>query len=108
MKAKILSTPSEKYTGVIGRDKLDPDEVFVFTGINPYTSFHMHNVKFPIDIAFLDQDCAILAIKTMIPDEGNATAPNGTCYAVEACEGYFKQNNLKEDDFWKEIYNKVQ
>lgn len=107
MKAKVLTTDSERSTGVIGRDSLDHDEVYIFINIYPYTSFHMREVKFPLDIAFLDQDCGILDIKQMDPEEGNATAPSGTVYAVEAAKDYFKTNNLKINDLWKEVHNLV-
>ena len=107
MKAKILSTSSEKSVGVIGRDSLDKDEIYIFLHIYPYTSFHMRNVVFPLEIAFLDQECGIIDIKTMEPEEGNATAPSGTVYAVEASKDFYKSNNLKKGDFFKEVYNHI-
>lgn len=107
MKFIVLSTSSEKSKGVTGKDSLDPEEAYVFTDIYPYTSFHMRSVPFPIDIAFLDQDCGILSIKTMEAEEGNAQAPSGTAYAVEASKDFFKGKDLKVDDVWKEFYNYI-
>lgn len=107
MKAKILSTVSEKLQGVIGRDDLDEDEVYIFKNIEPSQSFHMRSVPFPLEIAFVDQDCSILDIKEMQAEEGTAKAPENTVLAVEASKGYFERNKLKVGDFWKEIHNRI-
>lgn len=107
MKSKILSTISEKARGVIGRDSLEPDELFIFTGVYSGTQFHMEGVTFPIDIAFLDKDFGILHISSMEPDSGRASAPRDTVYAVEACNDFYKSNKLKVGDFFKEVFNKI-
>lgn len=107
MKTKVLSTISEKAKGVIGRDNLEPDEIYIFTGIDAGTHFHMKGVKFPIDIAFLDKDCGILAITAMNPDSGTAKAPEHACFAVEARNEFYKSNKLKVGDFFKEVYCKI-
>ena len=108
MKAKILTTLSDKAQGVIGRDKLDDDEIYIFVNIYPYTEFHMQGVPFPLDIAFLDQQFGILDINNMTPNDGRAKAPDKTAYAVEANTGYFNKMGLKQGDFWKEVANKLQ
>jgi uncharacterized membrane protein (UPF0127 family) len=107
MKINTLSSISDKARGVIGRESLDEDEIFVFTGIDEGTSFHMQGVTFPISIAFLDQEFGILDITNMEPDTGKAKAPKKACYAVEACNDFYKSNKLKVGDFFKEVFNKI-
>ncbi len=105
MKAKILATESEKSRGVIGRESLEPDEVFVFLRIYPNQGFHMRNVGFPLTIAFIDQDYSILDMKEMEPESGTAYAPEGTVLAIEASKEYFATKQLKVGDFCKEVHN---
>lgn len=107
MKAKILTTQTEKIQGVKGRDTLDPDEIYIFLNVYPNTCFHMQTVPFPLEIAFLDKDFGILEIATMDPEVGTAKAPDKTYHAVEAPKGYFESNNLKTGSFWKEVSNKI-
>ena len=105
MKAKVLTTSSEICKGVLGRDNLEPDEVYIFINIFPSQGFHMRGVDFPLDIAFLDKNCSIINVQNMESQDGSAFAPEGTCYAVEACKDYFINNNLKAGALWKEIFN---
>ena len=107
MKVKVLTKDKEKANGVIGRESLDEDEVYIFVNIYPNSGFHMRQVPFPLDIAFLDKEFGILDIQEMEPENGTATAPNTCHYAVEANRGYFKQNQLKAGDFWKKLYSKM-
>lgn len=107
MKAKILTTQSEKNQGVIGKESIEPDEIFIFVNIDSNQGFHMHSVPFPIDIAFLNQDYSVLDIQSMEPETGKSKAPHGTVCAVEACKDYFQKNDIKVNDFWKEIFNQI-
>lgn len=104
MKAKILATETEKNRGVIGRDNLDDDEIYIFMHVNAHCGFHMHSVPFPVTIAFVDQEFGIIDIKEMQPESGRASAPEGTVYAVEATSNFYKNNNLKAGDFFKQLY----
>lgn len=105
MNARILVNSSEKFKGVIGREKLEPDEIYVFMHIDPHQGFHMNGVKFPIEIAFIDKDAVILDINAMEAQSGTSKAPEGTILAVEASKGYFDAFKLRKGDFWKEIFN---
>ena len=107
MKAKILATESEKNKGVIGRNNLDNDEMYIFLHVYPDTGFHMRDVGFPISIAFVDQEFGIINIEELEPESGRAKAPEGTVYAVEAHKDFYKDNQLKSGDFFKQLYNSL-
>lgn len=107
MQATILSTFNDKIEGLQNKSSIQDDEVYIFKNVYAGTGFHMARVNFPIDIAFIDQDFAILGIETLEAQSGQTIAPEGTVLAVEASQGYFERNGLKVHDFWKEIYNRV-
>ena len=108
MKAKILTTNQEKSNGVMDRDSLDDDEVYIFLNIFQNTGFHMKTVKFPLDLIHLNKNCEILRIDTMEPDTNELFMPPvGVNFSVEANKGYCSKNNIKVGDFWKEIHNRI-
>ncbi len=107
MNIKVLKTVSEKVKGLIGKDSIDNDEMYLFLDVAPSQEFHMRGVKFPIDIAFLDKEFSILKINSMDKETGKAKAPKGTMYALEARKGFFKDARLKTNDFCKEVHNYI-
>jgi hypothetical protein len=63
---EIADTPERQQLGLSGRPSLAADRamLFVFSG-SRVRSFYMRECYFPIDIAFLDADRAILNLTTM-------------------------------------------
>lgn len=65
-------------------------------------SFHMRNVKAPLDIAFIDRDGVIVDIQRMEPYVLGATRhqtygpPGEVVAALEARAGYFKDQGIDE------------
>ncbi len=104
MNLKVLSTLTDKINGVKGLDKLDPEDVYIFTDINEGDGFHMRGVPFALEICFLDRDFGILDITKMESESGTSKAPHGTVYAVEAEDGYFDKHGLKVNGCWESLH----
>ncbi len=108
MKLHILSSTASKAQGVIGRDSIGDDELFVFLDTPEGAGFHMHGVTFNIAIAYLDREYGILAIDEMRAEVGRSSAPVHSVIAVEAATDYFERNGLKVDMVWKAMANRAQ
>lgn len=108
MKLHILSSVNSKAQGVIGRDSIEDDELFVFMDTPEGAGFHMRGVPFNIAIAYLDREYGILAINEMRAEVGISYAPVRSVIAVEAAPDYFERNGLKEDMVWKAMANRAQ
>lgn len=108
MRLHKLVTSEQKIKGVLGRESLEDDEVFVFYGITHGDGFHMQGVKFPIDIAFLDVEMRVLKVATLLPTVGRISSPIGTRFAVEAKEGSISKNpEIVVGEVWKPLYNQL-
>lgn len=108
MKLHILSSTVSKARGVIGRDYIGDDELFVFLDTPEGAGFHMRGVPFSISIAYLDKEYGILSIEEMQAEVGTSHAPARSVLAVEAAPYYFERNGLKEDMIWKAMANRAQ
>lgn len=68
-------------------------------------SFHMHNVKAPLDIAFIDADGVIVSIQRMEPyvvgarEQKTYGPQTGVAGALEARAGYFSSERITEDEW---------
>jgi len=59
---EVAETRSSRRTGLLGRDSFDGALVLV-----PARSVHTIQMRFPIDVAWLDADLTVLRIRTMRP-----------------------------------------
>ena len=109
MKLHILRSVEARARGVIGKDAIGDDELFVFPDTYEGMEFHMQTVPFDIKIAFLDCDYGILAIDHMAAHTGRACAPHKSVMAIEAAPDYFERHGLKADDVsvWEAIANRA-
>lgn len=108
MKLHVLKSVEAKLRGVIGRDMIQEDEVFIFPDTYEGAGFHMNGVPFNISIAFLDRDYGILDIQEMVADRGSAIAPHQSVLAVEAQQGYFERKGLRAGDVWSDLWTRAQ
>jgi len=103
-----LRTLAERTRGVIGREPVDFEQVFLFNEIYPGDGFHMRGVKGALDIIFLDRDLGVVGIVPgVIPEAGTATAPPGTTYAAEVMVGGADHYGLKVGKVWIGLSNQV-
>ncbi len=66
--AELAVTPEERARGLMFRDRLDADQgmLFIFDQ-EELNSFWMLNMKFPIDIIWLDKDKRVVHIEASVP-----------------------------------------
>jgi len=89
MKIHYLKTWEEQSKGVIGQSSIAQDEVYYFPRIHEGAPFHMRGVTFPISIGFFDEKGNLINATKMEPQEGKASAPKRTSFAVEAPLEFF-------------------
>jgi uncharacterized protein len=71
--AEIADTPEKRRTGLLNRESFAPGEGL---WIKPSASIHTFNMKFPIDVLFLDQERYIVGIMpNMQPEESSGRFP---------------------------------
>ena len=99
----VADTPAEQAQGLSGREGLAEDEGMLFIFDKPgIHGFWMKDMKFTIDIIWLDEDMRIVYIKenarpelypeTYGPDDGTSM------YVLEVVSGFSQMNNLKVGD----------
>lgn len=70
LRVEIAATPAHRARGLMARDTLAADTgmLFLYPRLQPGSAgFWMYNTRIPLDIAFLDSDGRIRAIRTMSP-----------------------------------------
>lgn len=101
--AEIADTGPLREKGLMFREGLKDDEamLFVFDQVC-LPSFWMKNVKFPLDIIWIDSDKKIVGIKEEAPvcEQGcEVYPPAKECkFALEVNAGFVRKNNLKIGD----------
>lgn len=102
IKIELAVSNSEKEKGLSGREELGAGVgmLFVFETPGPY-AFWMKDMKFPIDIIWLNEDLKIIYIKKdafpeSYPDRFGP-AENAK-YVLEVAAGFSEKNNLKVGD----------
>lgn len=104
VRVEIAETPDQTEIGLMERDALPADEgmIFLFEQERDSTAaFWMYRTRIPLDIAYLDDDGRIVAIRSMDPcgsrhPAGCATYPPGVPYwsALEVNRGYFSARGI--------------
>lgn len=98
LKSDISSTPHERSIGLSKYNTLMPEEsmLFVFNEKGLY-SFWMRNMKFPIDIIWLDENKKIVSIKHNADpiDYPQTYSPEkDSLYVLETVAGFTGKNNI--------------
>lgn len=85
-KVEIADTFFKRFKGLMFKTKA-PDHGLL---IKPCNSIHTFNVRFPIDVVFIDQQNKVVAIVKGL-DSGKIVTPiKDALYVVEGREGVFK------------------
>jgi len=79
---EIADTEESRAQGLQFRDEPGPPILFIFDSPED-VSFHMHNVRFPTDMIFLDENKNILKVYEASPEEENIECSN-VKYVLEA------------------------
>ncbi len=105
--AELAVTDKERQVGLMFREKIDWDQgmLFVFKteGIH---SFWMKNMRFPIDILWLDREKRIVHLETNVPPCTKDPCPsyspsNSTLFVLELKAGSVARHHLK-------LYDKIE
>lgn len=96
IKAERAATPREREIGLMGRERLGPNEgmLFVFETRGMHC-FWMRNTPLPLSIAFLDDDGRIVHIAQMAPHSERSHCPvKPVRFALEMEQGWFARHGL--------------
>lgn len=102
--AELAETDAERRLGLMFRSKIYPDQGMLFIlEEEGYHSFWMKNMKFPLDILWLDREKRIIHMETRVPpcrkDPCPAyTPPLPAAYVLEIKAGSIEKNGLKLSD----------
>jgi len=99
---EIADTEIEKENGLSGREKLEENEgmLFVFEK-ESYYGFWMKDMKFPLDIAWLDESKKIIYIEKNISPETYPkvfNSPRPAAYILETNARFFENSGIKVGD----------
>lgn len=102
IKVELAQTNAEQEKGLSGRESIPENEgvLFVFENSAPHL-FWMKDMKFAIDIIWIDADSKVVYIKKSVtPDTyPEVFKPTGNAkYVLEVLAGFSEKNNLKEGD----------
>ncbi|MDO8591028.1 MAG: DUF192 domain-containing protein [bacterium] len=99
IKAFVADTPELQEKGLGGRESISPDEVMLFFfKISARHGIWMKDMKFPIDIFWLDQSGYVIFLKeNALPSSyPEVFTPDSLAqYVLEAHVGFARENNLK-------------
>lgn len=107
----IAKSEKQKAKGLQGFSSLPKDEgmLFVINESNPIeTFFHMHNVPFPLDLIFMDDEFKVLDVKRGEPEDNEIKGTASYVLEVNAGSGIKKGDEADlEDEDTKEYVMKV-
>lgn len=100
LKVEVARSNQEKAAGLMGRESLAADAGMIFVYEEPVQGgFWMKNTLIPLSIAFVDQEGVIIDIRDMEPGSLEShVPPEPYIYAIEANQGYFRQNGISAGD----------
>lgn len=94
----VLRTQEEHRRGLSGRNELPPDEGVIFDfGMDGAQHFWMKDMRFSLDMIFLDGDWSVIKIFTNVPPDSypeTFDSPDETRYALEATSGFVERQQL--------------
>lgn len=85
---EMMRTREAQMKGLQYVDVLDSRDGLLFPSYGG-AGYHMRNVKFAIDIAYIDDAGKILKVDTIEPETGTSYAPTSTEWAVETNAGFW-------------------
>lgn len=98
LKTDIAQTSNERAIGLSKYSQLQPDQAMLFVFKSPgLYSFWMRDMKFPIDIIWLNEDKEIVSIKKNVDplDFPESYHPSSKAlYVLETVAGFSQKNNL--------------
>ena len=97
----LAKSEEQKKRGLQHVDTLNKDEgmLFVLNESNPIeTFFHMHNVAFPLDLIFMDDEFKVLDVKRGEPEDDKITGIASYVLEVNANSGIKKGDEAELDD----------
>lgn len=97
----IAKSEEQKKQGLQNFKSLPSDEgmLFVINESNPVeTFFHMHNVPFPLDLIFLDDELKVLDVKRGNPEDDRIEGIASYVLEVNADSGIKKGEEAELDD----------
>lgn len=103
VQAEIADTDVKRQQGLMFREGLPEDAgmLFIFEEEARY-SFWMKNMRFPLDIIWIDKNKRIVDIKTDVPACNETceslTPCDKTLYVLEVNAGFTKKNEIKIGD----------
>lgn len=105
LEVEIAKTEATRQKGLMFRTNLETNSGMLFIFDRPTTScMWMKNTLIPLSVAFVDSDGFIINIENMQPlDLSNHCAKRPAKYAIETNINWFKNNNIKADDFVKNL-----
>ncbi len=108
VRVEVAATPESRQRGLMQRESLAPYTGMLFRFDPPVSGaqgFYMYRTLIPLDIAFLDADGRILALRTMTPCESRdprrcRVYRPGTDYAaaLEVNAGFFERHQVATGD----------
>ena len=100
VKIEVATSPTEKQKGLSGRNFMQKNSGMLFIFSQPdFYPFWMKDMKFPIDIIWLDENLRIINIeKNITPDSfpKKFTPQLPAKYALEVNGGWSDKNKIKE------------
>ena len=97
----IAKSEEQKKQGLQNFKSLPKDEgmLFVINESNPVeTLFHMHNVPFPLDLIFMDDEFKVLDVKRGEPEEDKIVGTASYVLELNANSGVKKGDEAELDD----------
>lgn len=90
LRLEIFKTAREKKKGLIGKEKIKINELYLFPKVN---HIHTMGMKFPIKVIFLDKKANIISIVLLQP---NREYKEESAAAAIECHPFFNSANLNE------------
>jgi uncharacterized protein len=97
---EVAKEDEAQHIGLMYRDSMNADHgmIFVFPDEQP-RAFWMKNVRFPLDILYLDRDGRVVSIKQMRPyDVSDVPSDRPAQYAIELNDGAAAAAGVKIGD----------
>jgi len=92
----VAETPRQKKQGLQFTDRLPPNFLMLFPGINADSYFHTVNCAFPLDIIPLNSKNRVLDIWSAgVNMKSVGPTPRGTVAIVEAPLGWARSQNIQ-------------
>ncbi len=102
IKIDLALTAEERFRGLSGRESLKENEglLFVFEREGAH-SFWMKDMKFPIDIIWINKEMKVVFVKEKALPESypeSFSSEKDAKYVLEVSSGFSEKNNLKVGD----------